>query len=254
MVTPEEDRSVLTRSAAPPDAVISYGPGAEHVADVRYGSDADDRPLVLFIHGGFWTPQIDRAHTGPLGAALAAAGWTTAAIEYRRRPGQPDDTLADIGAALAAVPVLVAHHNGRMIVAGHSAGGHLALWVASTSPSGAVTGVLALAPVADLQRADDLSLGEGACRAFLGCPAVQRPDLDPTRLPSPTVPTTIVHATTDSIVPIELSHSYVAAHPGVGLTVASEGGHFGLIDPLSPAWPTTAAELARLADAPQLER
>jgi pimeloyl-ACP methyl ester carboxylesterase len=83
---------------------------------------------------------------------------------------------------------------------------------------------------------------------------VRRPDLDPTRLPSPTVPTTIVHATTDSIVPIELSHSYVAAHPGVGLTVASEGGHFGLIDPLSPAWPTTAAELARLADAPQLER
>jgi len=209
---------------------------------------------VLFIHGGFWRPHIDRVHTGPLGAALAGAGWTTAAIEYRRTPGQPDETLADVAAAVAALPSLVPHHNGRMIVAGHSAGGHLALWVASTRPSDALSGVLALAPVADLQMADDLIVGDGACRAFLGGPAVQRPDLDPTRLPSPTLPTAIVHATTDSIVPIELSRSYVAAHPSVGLTVTSQGGHFGLIDPLSPAWPTMAAELSRLADERQPER
>jgi hypothetical protein len=49
----EEDRSVLTRSVSPPDEVIAYGPGAEHLADVRYGVGADDLPLVLFIHGGF---------------------------------------------------------------------------------------------------------------------------------------------------------------------------------------------------------
>jgi len=253
-MVPEEDRSVLTRSVSPPDEVIAYGPGAEHLTDVRHGAGADDRPLVLFIHGGFWRPPVDRGHTGPLGHALARAGWTTAAIEYRRIPGQPDETPADIAAALTAVPSLVGHHNGRTIVAGHSAGGHLALWVASRSPSGSLCGVLALAPVADLQMADDLGVGEGACRAFVGGPAAQRPDLDPTRLPSPTVPTAIVHATTDSIVPLELSRSYVAAHRSVGLTVTSHGGHFGLIDPLSPAWPITSAELSRLAEAAQRER
>src|SRR5262249_33809859 len=150
--------------------------------------------------------------------------------------------------------LLVAHHNGRMIVAGHSAGGHLALWVASTRPSDALSGVLALAPVADLRMADDLTAGDGACRAFLGGPAVQRPDLDPTRLPSPPVRRAIVPATTASLVPIGLSRSYVAAPPSVGLTVTSQGAHFGLIDPLSPAWENTVAELSRLADKPQPER
>ena len=83
-----DDRSVLTRAVAPPDTTVSYGAMPEHVADVRFGDErAIHRPLVVIVHGGFWRPTIDRAHTGPMAVALAERGWTVAAIEYRRVPG-----------------------------------------------------------------------------------------------------------------------------------------------------------------------
>ncbi len=243
----EEDRSILTRAAPPPDVVVTYGTDAEHVADVRYGRAGEDRPLVVFIHGGFWRPSIDRTHTGPLCTALAGDGWTTAAIEYRRRPEHPEVTVADVEAALTGLPDLVTRHDGRMLVAGHSAGGHLALLAASTMSLRALAGVLALAPVADLERADRMGLGDGACHGFLGCEAVERADLDPVRLPAAPVPATIVHGATDSIVPLELSEAYVAAHPATRLVVTPTGGHFGVIDPLSPAWQTVVDELRSMS-------
>ena len=201
----------------------------------------------MFIHGGFWRPSIDRAHTGPLGTALAADGWTTAAIEYRRVPAEPDASVADVEAALTALPELVDRHDGRVLVAGHSAGGHLALLAAGTMSLPSLIGVVALAPVADLERADAMGLGDGACHGFLGCSAVARTDLDPTRGPTPAVPVTIVHGANDSIVPLEISESYVAAHPGTHLVVTPTGGHFGVIDPLAPAWRTVVDELTSMS-------
>jgi hypothetical protein len=85
------DESVLVRASAPPDAVVPWGPGVDDVADVRLG--ADDRPLLLVLHGGFWRPAYDRSHLGPMTEALNAAGWTVAAPEWRRmshpRPPAP---------------------------------------------------------------------------------------------------------------------------------------------------------------------
>ena len=52
--TPPDD--VLTRPAPPPDLVIRYGTGPEHIADVRLpprrpGAMAPPAPLVIFLHG-----------------------------------------------------------------------------------------------------------------------------------------------------------------------------------------------------------
>ena len=58
------DESVLVRTSSPPDAVVAWGPRSEDVADVRLGSDA--RPLLVVLHGGFWRPEYDRAHLGPM--------------------------------------------------------------------------------------------------------------------------------------------------------------------------------------------
>jgi pimeloyl-ACP methyl ester carboxylesterase len=141
----------------------------------------------------------------------------------------------------------VTDHDGRVLVAGHSAGGHLALLAAATMSASGLAGVVALAPVADLERADRMGLGDGACQAFLGCQASARSDLDPVSLPTPAVPTTIVHSATDSIVPIEVSEAYVAAHPTTRLVVTPTGGHFGVIDPLAPAWQAVVEELRGIA-------
>ena len=95
MSEPEGD-SVLTRRARPPDAAVAYGFDRDQGADVRFGdARASERPLVLILHGGFWRPEYDRAHTGPMAEAIADAGWTVASVEFRRVPGKPDATLEE---------------------------------------------------------------------------------------------------------------------------------------------------------------
>ena len=242
-----EDRSILTRPAPPPDEVVAYGAQPAQVADVRLGGDpAARRPLLVLIHGGFWRPGFDRAHTGPMATALAQAGWTVAAVEYRRVPQQPDLTVDDIALSLAILPARVSRHDGRVLVIGHSAGGHLALWAASKRPIPQLHGALALAPVADLQLAEELNLGDGATLAFLGEGAKRRADFDPKRMRSPAIATTIVHGDADEVVPPAVSASYVAAHPQARFARVADAGHFPLIDPLTDAWRIVVGELNRL--------
>src|SRR5215831_15665063 len=141
--TPPDD--VLTRPAPPPDLVIRYGAGPEHVADVRLPQRRTEAavrsaPLVIFLHGGFWRVAYDRSHTGPMAAALAAAGYAVCVPEFRRT-GQPGGgwpgTFDDVATAVDRSPALVREAAGPAVIAdgpallsGHSAGGHLALWAA----------------------------------------------------------------------------------------------------------------------------
>jgi acetyl esterase/lipase len=242
-----EDRSVLDRPAPAPDLELRYGDHPDAVVDLRFGAaGAQGRPLVVVVHGGFWRPAYDRVHVRPLTAALAQAGWTTAAIEYRRVPGRPDDTVDDVAAAirfLAGAADLDGRTDGRLVLAGHSAGGHLVLQAAADDRVPALAGVVALAPVADLGLAEHLALDGDAVRAFLGGPAAGRPDLDPVRLPAPGVPVTVVHGTDDAIVPLAVGRSYLAAHPATRL-VEVDGGHFVVIDPRGSAWPALLAALS----------
>ena len=243
------DRSVLTRASRAPDEVVTYGDDPDQVADVRYGdARAEQRPLVLIIHGGFWRPEYDRAHTGPMSEALADAGWTVAAAEYRRIPHDPFTMVKDIALALDVLPARVKRHDGRVILIGHSAGGHLVLWASSAHRTPQLIGTLALAPVADLVLAHDRELGDGAVIAFLDAGPRSRADLDPRRLPAPEIPVTIVHGTDDDIVPLEISESYVAHHRKVRLVRVHGADHFALIDPLSRAWPRVVEQLEALAN------
>src|SRR5215213_8856422 len=98
-----EDRSVLSRPASAPDAVMAYGPEPEQVADVRYATTSvPGRPLLVLVHGGFWRPAYDRVHLRPMTEALAAEGWSTVTPEYRRIPGHPGLTVGDVHAAVRA--------------------------------------------------------------------------------------------------------------------------------------------------------
>lgn len=237
---------MLTRPAAPPDEVLRYGPASEQVADVRLALGAPaGRPLLVVVHGGFWRPAYDRTHLGPMTEALALAGWSTVAPEYRRVPGRPDLAVEDVHAALRAVAGRADLTGGRrVLLAGHSAGGHLALQAAATAAH-APAGVLALAPVADLRLGQALGLDGDAVAAFLGEDAAARPDLDPARLPAPAAPVRIVHGTGDAVVPVALSESYVRRHLAAAL-VPVPAGHFAVIDPRAAAWPAVLAVLEHL--------
>ena len=243
-----DDLSVLTRPARAPDEVVAYGTDPDQVADVRFGDEgAREKPLVLLIHGGFWRPQYDRVHTGPMAEAISAAGWTVASAEYRRVPGQPDETLQDVSDALAKLPGKIARHNGNVVLVGHSAGGHLVLWLSAARRTAQLVGTLAIAPAADLRLAHELNLGDGAAQAFLGADPETRPDVDPRRLPSPQTPVTVVHGDRDVVVRLSVAESYAAAHPSVRVVRLIGVGHFAPIDPLSTIWPTILEELSSLS-------
>lgn len=241
-----EDLSVLTRNANPPDVTLRYGDDPDQVADVRYGRRGSELPLVVLIHGGFWKPEYDRAHAEAMSSALAEAGWTTLTLEYRRISGEPDISLNDIATALECLPAQVQRHNAQVLLVGHSAGGHLALWAAVRCVGVGLRGVLALAPAADLAMAYDLGLGDGAVQRFLGESPVHRPDVNPMRLPAPTVAVTIIQGVEDEIVPPAVAESYRAAFPETRLVQLPDCGHFALIDPASRAWEVVLSELRRL--------
>jgi acetyl esterase/lipase len=246
-----EDRSILSLSAPPPDAVVRFGADPADLADVRSGGTAARaRPLLVIVHGGFWRPDFDRAHVQPMAAALARAGWSTVVPEYRRIPASPEAAVGDVHAAVRSLPrdpAIAGLSDGRVVLVGHSAGGHLVLQAAAADGvADLVDGVLALAPVADLRMAEQLALDGDAVRAFLGGPAADRPDLDPARLPSPTGRVRLLHGTDDAVVPLRVSETYLAAHPAAVLTRVA-AGHFGLIDPRAAVWRDVLAALAGLA-------
>ena len=260
-------RDVLDRPAPPPDFTLRYGEHPDQLADVRLPvTEKAGAPLVIFIHGGFWRAAFDRTHVGPLASDLAERGYAVAAIEYRR-VGQPGGgwpgTFSDVAAAVAAVPDLLGKelaHRGlptfdvdRPVLAGHSAGGQLALWYAAVAPD-AVRGVLGLAPVADLITAHRLGIGDDAVASLLGGDPAARPELYASADPMAHLPlnvrTVIVHGAADDRVPIELSQLYVAAarRSGDDTTLVELAGveHFALIDPMSKAWPAVLDALRSL--------
>jgi acetyl esterase/lipase len=230
--------------------LLRYGALPDQIIDLTAGNGkAASRPLIVLMHGGFWKPLYDRTHMQPLAAALTAAGWSVANIEYRRVPGDPDVTLDDITNAYAALRTTVVPHDGRKLAVGFSAGGHLALWLAATTKDVSLCGAIGMAPVADLALAQELGLGDGAVELFLGTQLSRRATLDPCRLRAPACAVSLLHGDRDCAVPIAVSESYLATYPHTHLVRVPALGHMPLIDPSAAAWPLLVAELQRLAGA-----
>jgi len=272
-----DPRAVLTRPARPPDLIVRYGDGPEHVADVRLPTDgAGGALVVVVVHGGFWRAEFDRQHTGPQCAGLAAAGYAVAAIEYRRTGagGGWPATFDDVAAAVDAVPQLVADavpgvDAARTVLVGHSAGGHLALWAASRHrlPTASrwhratpvpIAGVVSLAGVADLVTCATTHLGDDAAVALVGGTPAEQParyaEADPIRLLPSDRRTVLVHGTDDDRVPVAQSRAYVetarAAGDDATLVVLRGVEHFAVIDPASTAWPAVLDAIAAVLPPP----
>jgi acetyl esterase/lipase len=254
-----DSRTVLTERGRPADLTVAYGDGPDHVADVRLPRSEGPHTrtaMVLFLHGGFWRDVWDRAHTGPLATALADEGLVVVTPEYRRvgprglAVGWPD-LFEDVRSAVRVLPELVADRAGveltRVVLAGHSAGGHLAIWAASQAAPAtaqATYEVVALAPVADLREAYRRGLGDGAVAALLGGGPDEVPDRYDAADPAALVPIggriTVVHGERDAQVPVDLSRRFIevaeAAGDDVRPMLLPGIDHFQVIDPLSPAW------------------
>jgi acetyl esterase/lipase len=228
-----------------PDATVRYADHDDGVIDLHLPQVPSGRVVVL-VHGGFWKLEHDRRHTREMAGALAARGHLVATPEYRRVRGGGGwpITCEDVRDAITRLPMLLdglGLPRGPVTVAGHSAGGHLALWLATTGVP--VRRVVALAPVSDLYAAMRLGLGDRATQAFLGEAAPEPADPMTLFAHRPDVEIVIVHGDADADVPVSLSRGFVAAHPWVQLHEVAEAGHMDLIDPGSSAWPTVRSAL-----------
>jgi len=240
---------VLEREARLPDRTWTYGADPDQVADVYDARGRRSTSSVVLVHGGFWRPDFDRVHARHLAAHLADLGHLVISLDYRRRPGAPDDTVADIREALSELTRQTWLPPRALQAVGHSAGGHLVLLVAA-DPGTPLSSALALAPVADLEVAEAQGLDGDAVTAFLGKRAEERPDLDPARRDPPRIPVTIVHGEHDTIVPRTVTTQYLEHLPGDGrprLITLPRVGHFEVIDPDSPAMTDVVAALDELA-------
>lgn len=259
--TPAErpmSRDILTLSPPPADARISYGEDPLQFAELRVPAGKGPHPAAIVIHGGYWRAAYDLTHAGHMCAALTKAGVATWSLEYRRigNPGGGwPGTGADVVRGADHLAKIAAAHQldlRRTAAIGHSAGGHLVLWLASQRKN--LRGVVSLAGVSDLRRAFELHLSNTVVADFLGGSPEQVPERY--REASPIehlplgVPQRLLHGTADDVVPFEISRRYQAAAAAKGddarLIPLAGAGHFELIDPRSREWPTVQDTLLAL--------
>lgn len=250
---------------------LAYGPEEFHFGELHLPHTPGPHPVAIVIHGGFWRIPYDYTLMTGLAADLAVRGIAAWNIEYRRI-GDPNggwpNTLLDVASAADFVhDIAVSYHLDlqQVVPIGHSAGGHLALWLAARPhmPQGnalthssthakeegplAVCGAISLAGVSDLRMGWQRKLGSGAVAELIGGSPEAMPERYATASPAEMlplgVPQILIHGTADDRVPFDMSETYTAkaqaAGDNVRLITLPRVDHFALIDPASHAWAIT---------------
>jgi len=269
----------LANLQVPPGARrIAYGTDPLQFGELRVPSTKGPHPVAIVIHGGCWVARLgnldERAvaidNMRPLAAALTAAGIATWNIEYRR-PGNAGGgwpgTFQDVGDAADFLPTLVEANQldlKRVIAIGHSAGGHLALWLAARpriprSSDLHTRTPLALIGVVDLDGPPDLGATIPMQEAICQTPVITNliggsPEEEPERYravsPVELLPFGVRQELFMSRLFARQVAPYEAAARRAGDTVRaavfSDAGHFSFIDPQSEVWPEVLAGVRRV--------
>ncbi|PVE52716.1 alpha/beta hydrolase [Arthrobacter sp. TPD3018] len=259
-----------------PDATIAYGPDSLQVIDLWRPAADGSHPVVLMVHGGCWQTEIaDRRLMDWIAGDLRDAGVAVWNIDYRgadRSGGGYPGTFHDVAAAADRLRDEAVAHGldlDRMVAVGHSAGGHLALWLAARhrlpadSPLASadplpIAQVISLGGLPDLvavAASPDNGCGTDVIAQLVG----DRPHpFADTSIP-PLLPIgarqILVNGREDAIVPYRFATDYVARAQAAGdpveLHTIADTGHVALIAPGTAAWTATRALiLAALAKEP----
>lgn len=242
---------------------LNYGSHPSQYGELTLPAGPGPWPVLVVVHGGFWRTAYGLELGRPLAADLVEHGVAVWNLEYRRVGDDPSaggggwpmtcldvaagvDLLASRGQQQAAGQLDLT----RVVAIGHSAGGHLAGWLAArpTMPVGApgsspvvpLTGFVSQAGVLDLADGLRQQLGAGAVAAFLGSALGELALASPVERVPLGVPSVCVHGTADDVVPLRQSERYVAAATRAGdaaRLVSLDGvDHSAVIDPRTDAW------------------
>lgn len=248
-----------TTAANPSFAKVTELPYVSASQKVPYGEDPNqygllwsstanrDDVLVVYIHGGCWLSAYDIVHTYPAATAIFDAGYNVWSLEYRRTGetgGGWPTTYEDIKSGLAHILSLSEHgiKPNHIIIAGHSAGGHLSLLagrdVQKILSNKLSIDVIGLAAITDLEQ---YASGDNGCQkagvSFMGSvPAEDQGSYDSANPSKHEITTAInlLHGESDTIVPIEQMANFkqlkLIKHP------VADAGHFDWVHPGTPAF------------------
>jgi acetyl esterase/lipase len=245
-----------------PDHRIPYGNDPLQFGELRLPDGKGPHPVAILIHGGCWLSEYDIAHSRKLSAAFTGIGLATWSLEYRRvgnEGGGWPGTLLDVAAGadhLRSLSKTYPLDLDRVLAVGHSAGGHLALWLAArrqildhepfrTEREPLVPqAVLALAPAPDLAYLQEQQVCDGVVEKLLGGSPAAYPERYRMTSPAELVPLNVkqilvVGRHDQNWAPVGRRYFERARAAGddVRWIEAPESGHFEVIDPESTTWP-----------------
>lgn len=188
------------------------------------------RGLVVFIHGGFWR-ITHRALWSHLAAGPVAAGWACALPSY---PLCPEVRITGITRSIArALPAMAAEIAGPILLAGHSAGGHLALRMLCPDAglpdavAGRLRAVLAISPLTDLA-----PLMEMPMNADLRIDAAEARAESPIYHPAPDLPVLVEVGAEERPAFLDQALWLPDHWPETQVVIAADRHHFDVIEGL----------------------
>lgn len=251
-------------ASKPADHRIAYGSQRLQYGELRLPKSEGPHPVAIVIHGGCWIARFaDLRNTAALSDALRDEGVATWNIEYRRignQGGGWPGTFHDIARAVDHLRTIATNYQldlERVIVMGHSAGGHLALWSAGRHRLPAtgrlsdkdplpLSGVVALAGIGNLDAYAHSGIGicARAAMALVGGSRSQNPEryaqASPIELLPLGVPQILITGSEDGIVPVHLGADYAQAALRAGDDVkhiiVDNAGHHEYNAPTSVTW------------------
>ena len=268
---------VLSKPILRTDHRIPYAAGSQQFGDLWLPTAANP-PLVVFFHGGWWKSEYDLGYAGYLCRALKQQGIACWSVEYRR-VGDPGGgwpgTFQDAAAGLAHVSTLAKTYPldlTRVITMGHSAGGHLAFWLAGLhhlpaasefaphAPAVPLRGCIALAGAVDLRLTIDLSgyfafaHDKQEVYDLMGGTPRDHPDRykqgNPGDLLPFNIPQLLIQGDQDGQIPPTLPARWAHLSRSLGdapiVTIIPGADHFDVVDPDSKAWPLVLASVKKL--------
>jgi acetyl esterase/lipase len=257
---------LLDRERPKESTSIPYGQDPLQVVDLWLPAGKGPHPTVLMVHGGCWQTEIaDRRIMNWISDDLRKRGIAVWNIDYRgvdREGGGYPGTFLDAAAAADALRTHAPKYNldiSPLVAVGHSAGGHLALWLAGRNrlPAGSplrtadplpVHHVVSLGGLPDLEqaRAEKQGCGPEVIDRLTGGSFADTsvPHLAPLGIAQ-----TLVNGDSDRIIPTNFAYDYaagmMAAGDPVGVAVLPGTGHVELIAPETKAWATAVSEISK---------
>jgi acetyl esterase/lipase len=257
---------LLERPRPQPSITIPYGDDPLQVVDLWLPEGEGPHAVALMVHGGCWQSEIaDRNIMNWIAEDLRRRGIAVWNIDYRGvdRGGGYPNTFLDTAAAADALRTHAGRHRldlRRIVATGHSAGGHLALWLAARPrlPAGSplrsanplpIHAVVSLGGLPDLEEAAREPGSGCGTEVIARISGGRYAETSVPRLAPLGIPQILINGDRDRIIPVAYAEGYArpmrAAGDDVRVRLIADTGHVELIAPETPAWAAAAEEIVR---------